>query len=60
MNKENLELNIIPCVMLIISILIAFATEENTRKVLLIIGAFLLGIQAQKCIDFIKKQKRGE
>lgn len=58
--KESLKLNIIPCIMLIITIFIGVITEESIRKLLLIIGAFVLGIQVQRCIDYMKSQKRGE
>lgn len=55
--KDSLKLNIIPCIMLIISIIIVFTSEENIRKLLLIFGAFLLGIHVQRCIDYIKNVK---
>lgn len=56
--KENLELIIIPGIMLIISVFIAFSTEEKVRKILLVIVSFLLGMQVQKCLTIIQKHKK--
>lgn len=53
LDKKYLELNIIPCIMLILSIMIALTSEENIRKVILLISTFLLGMQVQKAVYMI-------
>lgn len=57
--KENLELNIIPCIMAMLSIIIAFVDSEIIRKIILLTTATLLGMQIQKVI-YILRDKKGE
>lgn len=54
-NKRNLELNIIPMVMLILSIVIGITGSEIVIKVITLISAILLGMQIQKIIDKINE-----
>jgi len=55
--SKELELNIIPCIMALLSIIIAFVGLEVIRKVLLLTNVFLSGIQIKKVIYFIKNKK---
>jgi len=55
--KEDLELNIIPCVMAILSIVIAFIDSEITRKIIVLTNSTLLGMQIQKCYLYLKNKK---
>lgn len=55
--KEDLELNIIPCIMAILSIIIAFVDSEITRKIIVLANAILLGMQIQKCYLYFKNKK---
>lgn len=57
--KEFIKLNIIPIIMIVITI-ITFVAKESIRKVLLAIQIVLLAIHMIRCINYINKQKRGE
>lgn len=56
--KNNLDIFFIPSIMFVITVLISFANDEITRKVLLIIASFLLGIHVQRCVEIIKARKK--
>lgn len=58
--KEFMKLNIIPFIMIVITMVIACISEEIIRKVLLGILLILLVIHAVRCANYIDKQKRGE
>lgn len=55
--KEKIKISIIPTIMVLISIIIAFTIEENIRKILLMLVSFLLGMHIQICIDILKESK---
>lgn len=59
-SKENLTVHIIPCIILLITIIIAFTSSEILRKFLVLVSAFLLGISCQKTIYIIKNRKENK
>ncbi len=59
-SKENLTVHIIQCIILLITIIIAFTSSEILRKFLALVSAFLLGISCQKTIYIIKNRKENK
>ena len=58
--KEFKKLITIPLIMIVITIVILFITEESIRRILLGMQLGLLAIHISRCANFIDKQKRGE